>query len=412
MPPILLYVVCSCLGFPRHAVGVDETGVDRPGLCMDRAIPIFAFHRVGPREGCRFTLPLDIFEQYLSVIEEQGYLTLTCTDLVSIAAGRASLPSRACLLTFDDGTADIWVYAAPLLRRHRMRGTVFVILERLRNTQSPRPTLADAWSRRCTLDELYQLPALRSINACSLDPAYNPSTDHLTFDEARALAREGICDVQSHSFDHMVHYTSGRVRGFLGPLSHWMAYAAAEEDPRLGTPIYEINSTLVGPRYCDPKALRDHLAELVARSGGSAFFERTGSMEILQREFNTASARFGLGHLESQEMWGRRTLDALQTCRRVLSDQLGTVVECLAWPFGRTSVPSQEIARNAGFVLAFAATGGGYIPGMPSGRVGRVSLKEHDVTKFRLALHHYSKAENVRREMAHAVYDSPLEIAV
>lgn len=70
---------------------------------MDLAIPIFAFHRVGPRTGGRFTVPTEIFERYLTIIEDEGYSTLTCSDLASVVLGRATPPWRACVLTFDDG---------------------------------------------------------------------------------------------------------------------------------------------------------------------------------------------------------------------------------------------------------------------------------------------------------------------
>jgi peptidoglycan/xylan/chitin deacetylase (PgdA/CDA1 family) len=377
---------------------------------MNSAIPIFAFHRVGPRRDCRFTVPLDIFEQYLAVVEEEGYTTLTCSDLVSIVAGRVSQPARACLLTFDDGYADVWVYGVPLLRRHGMRGTVFVILTRLGSNGRPRPTLEDAWSGHCSIDELYRLPEMRSINARALDPAYLPATDHLSWEEVRALARGGICEVQSHGLDHMVHYTSDRVRGFLSPFSHWTACAAARGDSRLGTPVYEINSTVVKPRYCDPKPLRDHLANVVARSGGHQFFTRTDWSEILRREFGAARTHVSLGHFEPEESWEGMVLDSLRACISVLSSGLGLGVECLAWPFGATTARAQEIALKAGFVLAFTTQCGGYVSGMPRARVGRVGLKDHDVEKFRLTLRRYSNANTIDEEMARAADAESIEI--
>src|SRR6266511_2099841 len=205
---------------------------------MDRAIPVFAFHRVGPRRDCRFTVPLEIFEQYLGAITDEGYSTLTCSELASIVAGRVAPPPQSCVLTFDDGSADVWVYAAPLLKRHAMRATVFVMLNRLGTGGPPRPTLEDVWSARCGADELYQLPDLRSVNARSLDRQYSPATDHLTWEEISTMSRDGVCEVQIHGLDHLVHYMSDRLRGFLKPDSHWMAVAAAGPDARLGTPVY------------------------------------------------------------------------------------------------------------------------------------------------------------------------------
>jgi peptidoglycan/xylan/chitin deacetylase (PgdA/CDA1 family) len=127
---------------------------------VDLAIPIFAFHRVGPRLGCRFTVPTSTFERYLTTIEDEGSSTLTCIDLVDIVVGKAPVPSRSCLLTFDDGYADFWVYALPLLRRYRQRATLFVVANRLARSGGIRPTLADCWLNRCPENELYQLPEL------------------------------------------------------------------------------------------------------------------------------------------------------------------------------------------------------------------------------------------------------------
>jgi peptidoglycan/xylan/chitin deacetylase (PgdA/CDA1 family) len=379
---------------------------------MERAIPIFAFHRVGPRTDCRFTVPTEVFDRYLAVVQEEGYSTLTCTDLASIVLGRARTPSRACLLTFDDGYVDNWVYAGPLLRRRQMRGTIFAVLNRLQSGGAVRPTLEDVWSRRCHMEELYQLPEMPRINRRMLDPDYLAVTDHLSLEEARLMVRLGICEVQSHGLDHMVHYASNRLTGFLHPLSHWTAVAAARGDARLGTPIYEACSVLVGPRYLDPQVIRDQLARVVTNSGGASFFERRDWSEILGREFDVARTHAGAGCLEPEATWRARILDALQTCICSLNKQIGAAVHSLAWPFGASSEQSQKIALAAGFTLAFSTKVGGYVAGMPHARIGRISLKQHDESHFRSALQRCSDPEYVRQQLAGSRDDGPLAIAV
>lgn len=54
-----------------------------------------------------------------------------------------------------------------------------VVLNRLERSGGTRPTLEDIWSRRYSMEELYQLPELRSINArswikLSIEPIRRP----------------------------------------------------------------------------------------------------------------------------------------------------------------------------------------------------------------------------------------------
>jgi peptidoglycan/xylan/chitin deacetylase (PgdA/CDA1 family) len=294
-----------------------------------------------------------VFEQYLEIIDDEGYTTLTSSDLAAIVLGRATPPPRACLITFDDACADVWAYAGPLLERHHMRATVFAILNRLQASGGTRPTLEDVWAGRCATGDLYQLPELRRINARALEPDYAPATDHVSVEEARVMAALGVCDIQSHGLDHSVHYTSDRLTGFLCPQSHWTSIAAARGDRRLGTPIYETSSVLAGPRYGDPQAIRDHLANVVANAGGVSFFDNAGWSGILRSEFDAALARTGTGQCESEEAWKTSMLVDLERCIRELSALTGHAVHALAWPFGSNSEQSRQVAVQSGFALAY-----------------------------------------------------------
>jgi hypothetical protein len=292
-----------------------------------------------------------------------------------------------------------------------MRATIFAVLNRLQNSGGTRPTLQNVWSGRCATTDLYQLPELRDVNARSLDPDYRPSIDHVSIEEARTLVADGVCDVQSHGPDHMVHYTSERLTGFITPKSHWTALAAAHGDRRLGTPIYETGSVLVKPRYCDPQAVRDRLAGLVAEAGGPEFFNRTDWAATLHQEFEAIDAH-RTGRFESGEAWRAAVSEGLRTCIGELSVHTGSDVHTLAWPFGSSSVQSQELALQAGFAVALTSRGGGYLADMPRAAIGRISLKVHDADQFRLALLRHSDAAYVRQQFPVRPDDGPLPIAV
>ena len=60
-------------------------------------------------------------------LKEAGYVFIHVGDLLNHAAGLAPLPEKALLITFDDGYADNYNYAFPVLREEQVPGTFFVV---------------------------------------------------------------------------------------------------------------------------------------------------------------------------------------------------------------------------------------------------------------------------------------------
>jgi peptidoglycan/xylan/chitin deacetylase (PgdA/CDA1 family) len=87
---------------------------------------ILTFHDLGDDAGDLFSIAPAKFAEYLSFLEEEGYVSLRASDL------RREWPAilqreRLILLTFDDGYASQRDVGAPLLRRHGFTATFFVI---------------------------------------------------------------------------------------------------------------------------------------------------------------------------------------------------------------------------------------------------------------------------------------------
>lgn len=79
-------------------------------------VPVFCYHLV----------EADQFEADLEHLARNGYPTVRGRDFVAYVQGRASLPPRAVLLTFDDGAANFHEVAFPLLARYRAHATAFI----------------------------------------------------------------------------------------------------------------------------------------------------------------------------------------------------------------------------------------------------------------------------------------------
>jgi peptidoglycan/xylan/chitin deacetylase (PgdA/CDA1 family) len=89
-------------------------------------VPILAYHSVGGAAS-DYVVPVPAFEQQLDWLAAQGFHTISLHELAERRAGRARLPSRAIVLTFDDGKSDALEVVLPLLRKHDMRATFFII---------------------------------------------------------------------------------------------------------------------------------------------------------------------------------------------------------------------------------------------------------------------------------------------
>ncbi|MGH9346748.1 MAG: polysaccharide deacetylase family protein [Vicinamibacterales bacterium] len=71
------------------------------------------------------SLPPALFEQQLGWLERK-YDVIDLARLEAAIDGRAALPGRAALLTFDDGFVDHYEVAFPALRRHGLTGVFFL----------------------------------------------------------------------------------------------------------------------------------------------------------------------------------------------------------------------------------------------------------------------------------------------
>lgn len=60
------------------------------------------------------------FEQDLIYIKENGYQTITTTQLLNFINNNYKLPEKPIIITFDDGYESVYKYALPLLKKYDM----------------------------------------------------------------------------------------------------------------------------------------------------------------------------------------------------------------------------------------------------------------------------------------------------
>ena len=120
---------------------------------MTEKVRILTYHRVAPPRGGRsyepLTVPPQRFRRQLQLLDALG-ATFVSLDLVADwLEGKAELPPRATVLTFDDGFEDVHRYAFPLLAERAVPAMIYLVPERpddgWRRDQSPEPEKLLSW---------------------------------------------------------------------------------------------------------------------------------------------------------------------------------------------------------------------------------------------------------------------------
>lgn len=105
-----------------------QAGVRRRVRC-----PILMYHYVSPlpADADKYRLDLTVlpenFQAHCEYLAENNYRTVTMEQLYGALIRGEKLPPRRVVMTFDDGYADAYTEAFPVLRQFGMTGTFFVV---------------------------------------------------------------------------------------------------------------------------------------------------------------------------------------------------------------------------------------------------------------------------------------------
>lgn len=323
-----------------------------PLLADDQVVPVLMFHSVGLRRHPwvwnHLSEPLVRFERFLAWLRRHGFITIDLAALQAHMRGEQTAPRNSIVLTFDDGYLDNWVYAAPLLRKYGMSGTVFVTTDFVQPGAAPRPTIESVWEGRSAMADL--------------QPA-----GFMNWEELRRLALQGPLDVQSHGLTHTWWFSEPNIVGWHTGIGFspwpWLAWNARPdrkpwyltEDQnsyvRPGYPIFAHRQALVTRRFIpDPDAV-DTLQSHVEGKGGSAYFSQQHAVSTLRSIAGSisSSGRFP-GTYEAAAERERRVRCEIGDSKRRLEAAIGKRIEYICWPAGGSDDFCEKVAVEFGYM--------------------------------------------------------------
>jgi len=144
-------------------------------------VPIIMYHKITYDKGLLgdYSITPEEFEEDLQYLKENGYHTITISELINFTNGNAALPEKPIILTFDDGYFSDYKYAYPLLKEYDM-SAVFSIIG----------YITDEYTEEGRQDVLYP---------------------HIIWPMVNEMVESGNAELQNHGYD--IHGQSGGVRG-------------------------------------------------------------------------------------------------------------------------------------------------------------------------------------------------------
>lgn len=317
-----------------------------------RGIPVVMYHSVGrdrPDWIWNYLItPADVFEAQMRILRDKGYETISLEQLHAHMAGGDPVPEKAVVLTFDDGYADNWVYAFPILRKYGHHAVIWMTTDFVDPRTDSRPTLEDVWTGK--------------ISEKTLDPR-----GYLSWPEMREMVETGLVEIQSHAKTHTWYFSGPEILDFHRPAGvdryefpPWLGWNRFPErkyeslsqrmDDQIpyGTPIYRHEKSMIVRRYFEDEELAVRLTKEVSDGGGPAFFARQGWRESLLgvvRAHPPAKARF-----ETENEYEHRVRGELVESCKTIKANLGRDARFLCWPGGAFNAMTLEIAKEVGYL--------------------------------------------------------------
>jgi peptidoglycan/xylan/chitin deacetylase (PgdA/CDA1 family) len=118
---------------PTHTPTPTPLRPTPDGISREAHVPILMYHHISAAPPGSDAIRQDLsvtplnFEAQLDYLKRSGYQAITLNDLAFYLTEGKPLPPKPIILTFDDGYADAYTHAFPLLQRFGFVGTFFLI---------------------------------------------------------------------------------------------------------------------------------------------------------------------------------------------------------------------------------------------------------------------------------------------
>jgi peptidoglycan/xylan/chitin deacetylase (PgdA/CDA1 family) len=186
-------------------------------LAEKKKIPILMYHSISLSSNQRFkqftVSPVTFIEQ-MKYLSDHQYTPITITQLVDARLRNGSLlPERPIVLTFDDGFADFFAEAFPVLKRFGFVATLYIATAFVNGASHWLQRMGEGANPMLTWEQLAEI-SLNGIE-CGAHSHSHPQLDTLH----RTAAQDEIVQSKRLLEDHL----GQEVRSFAYPFGYYSA---------------------------------------------------------------------------------------------------------------------------------------------------------------------------------------------
>lgn len=309
-----------------------------------KPIVVLYYHRILPFKG--YDIDIRTFEWQLSYISKR-FDIIGAEELIGVLNSK-KLRRPSVLLTFDDGFADNFVYAYPILKKYNAKAVIFPATSKIQNSDNARCTLEDYWNGRVEFKNLFVPNREETSLYDSLCGNYR---DFLSWKELDIMKKSGVFEIGSHGHMHSKIFTSESVKDFYHKDAniHWSFIYANSSDLSIGSPVFEMQSSLASNAFIPDDDFKKYTKAIFNK-----IYDRTHNYSKARAEaLNEINRYKNRGMAESDKDFENRVFKELALSKRLIKEQLSVDVKLLSWPWGEYSKKSIEIAQKVGFELCF-----------------------------------------------------------
>ncbi len=153
---------------------------------LGRSIPVVIYHHISP-VGRGLTISPEIFEDHLRILDKKGWKTLSGEEFLFFLQCD-KIPKKCVLISFDDGFADNYFYAYPILKKYNMKALLFVATSFIEEIDRER----------------YNFIPLPHKEAWPLAFTERRSEVMCTWDKLKEMETSRVFDIQSHGHTHRI----------------------------------------------------------------------------------------------------------------------------------------------------------------------------------------------------------------
>ena len=124
---ILIYFLASMLICSAENEQIGNGAENGLSQFPEEGIPVLMYHSIGSQYHCSICVSEKQFTEQMDWLRDNGYHTLNLDEFYEALSTGAKLPEKPVMITFDDGFADNYRVAWPILEQHGFNATFFIV---------------------------------------------------------------------------------------------------------------------------------------------------------------------------------------------------------------------------------------------------------------------------------------------